>query len=54
MYKLIRSQTSGEVAFAQNTESGMFIPFVDDNTDFQEYQRWLAEGHTPEPAETQE
>lgn len=29
-----------------------FIPFDQDNTDYQEYLKWLAEGNTPLPAET--
>jgi hypothetical protein len=28
-----------------------FIPFSTDNTDYQEYLKWLAEGNTPLPAE---
>jgi len=28
-----------------------FIPFDPDNTDYQEYLRWLEAGNTPEPAE---
>jgi len=27
------------------------IPFDPDNTDYQEYLRWLEAGNTPEPAE---
>ena len=27
------------------------IPFDSDNTDYQEYLEWVAEGNTPEPAE---
>ena len=29
----------------------MSIPFVEDNTDYQAYLKWVAEGNTPEPAE---
>ncbi|WP_291808249.1 hypothetical protein [Limnobacter sp.] len=27
------------------------IPFDPDNTDYQEYLEWVAEGNTPDPAE---
>jgi len=27
------------------------IPMVQDNTDYQEYLKWVAEGNTPEPAD---
>lgn len=31
-----------------------FIPFDPDNTDYQQYLKWLEEGNTPEPAEEQQ
>ena len=31
--------------------SGLCIPFVNDNTDYQEYLEWLNEGNTPLPAD---
>ena len=28
-----------------------FIPFDPDNTDYQQYLKWVAEGNTPQPAD---
>jgi hypothetical protein len=32
---------------------GACIPFDPDNTDYQEYLKWVAEGNTPLPAENE-
>ena len=52
MYKLGKPalgqvETTCVIRLADNA----FIPFDPSNTDFQEYQRWLAEGNTPQPAD---
>ena len=46
MYKLV-SQLNAVI----RTSDGACIPFNPDNTDYQEYLRWLEAGNTPEPAE---
>ena len=49
MYKL-RKLFSGLEDIVRLTDNAI-IPFDPDNTDYQEYLKWLAEGNTPEPAE---
>jgi hypothetical protein len=46
MYKLIK-----DIKSVQRLSDGAFIPFDPANTDFVEYQKWLADGNTPLPAE---
>ena len=45
MYKL--SQITGVVRL----DDGAFIPFDPDNTDYQAYLAWIAEGNIPTPAD---
>jgi len=50
MYKLI-NDISGVSNVVQRLSDNAFIPFNPDNTDYQAYLKWLAEGNTPEPAD---
>ena len=47
--KLMFNQT--EPSCIIRTTDGACIPFTPDNTDYQEYLKWLEEGNTPLPAE---
>jgi len=47
MYKLHSTNSMAIIRIADNA----FIPFVDGNTDYADYLKWLAEGNTPEAAD---
>ena len=47
MYKLIEGGV-------KRLADGACIPECETNTDWQEYQKWLSEGNTPEPEFTEE
>jgi hypothetical protein len=52
MYKLtknLQGQVNGVETQQGNLTLG--IPFVEGNTDYQAYLKWVAEGNTPLPAE---
>ena len=52
MYKLIPVDYSNR-EFVRRLSDGACIPFDPANTDYQEYLKWIAEGNTPLPAETE-
>ena len=53
MYKLNKDAISKNVCSVTKTEDGLVtcIPFDPANTDYQQYQLWLADGNTPLPAD---
>ena len=52
MYKLLKPiPPLTEVTVVQRLSDMACIPMVDDNTDYQAYLKWVAEGNTPLPAD---
>ena len=52
MYKL-KKAPDGQISCIEKTDGDAktFIPFHPDNTDYQQYLKWVAEGNTPLPAD---
>jgi hypothetical protein len=52
MYQKIIDPTTGkEAQCIKRIADNGFLPFDQANTDFREYQNWLAEGNEPLPAD---
>jgi hypothetical protein len=52
MYKLQKNHSIfGEAKAVTRLTDNSSIPFDPDNTDYQTYLKWVAEGNTPLPAE---
>jgi len=52
MYELIKDPLTNKVNQVRKTEGNVYfsIPINPDNTDYQAYLAWVAEGNTPEGA----
>ena len=51
IYKLVNNLGYESVSLFKGSDFIMNIPFIPDNTDYQEYLKWVAAGNTPEPAD---
>jgi len=51
MYKLSGLDSQGKQSVVIRLSDNAFIPFDPDNTDYQAYLKFLAEGGTPLPAD---
>ncbi len=51
MYKLIKNLMLNEPNVVLRIADNANIPFDPDNTDYQAYLAWVAEGNTPLPAD---
>ena len=52
MYKIILD-IQGNPCSVLRLADNAYVPIAPDNTDYQKYLKWLAEGNTPEPADEQ-
>ncbi len=52
-YKKLKNPVDNkeETSLILRKEDGVFIPFDEANTDYQEYLEWVAQGNTPEGAD---
>lgn len=50
-YKLIKDPLADEIYMVKRTTDNVFIPFDDNNSDYQAYLAWVAEGNTAEAAD---
>ena len=51
MYKLVFYPELNKNTGVMRLSDNAFIPFVEANTDYQAYLKWLDEGNTPLPAD---
>ena len=53
IYKLVKNPMTGVVDQVTKESNGkkLIIPFIDDNTDYQTYLAWVADGNTAEAAD---
>jgi hypothetical protein len=54
MYKIWKNPLTNLEASIIRLSDMASIPFDPDNTDYQAYLKWLAEGNTPQPADSGE
>lgn len=51
MYQQLPDQFGQPAQCIKRLSDNAFIPMNEDNTDYQAYLDWVAEGNTPEPAD---
>ena len=44
--------TTNQTSMIKRLSDDAFIPMVGDNSDYQKYLEWVAEGNTPDPADS--
>ena len=50
-YKLLKELSTDETIVVFRKSDSRYIPFDEENTDYQEYLEWVAKGNTPEEAD---